>query len=646
MNRSGATTRRLPATILTTHGRTSCLAGGGNGFTTSAASSAGYDTVTTRNQLDNINTETQTLIAGVFGSGEIPPDGMSTRSSTLPTLPEMTEAALNILDNGSDGLFLVVEHEGSDTYSHGYGMSYETRTEGMVRSVVELSAAVQKAIEWKANNPNTIILVTADHETGGLQVPDENSPAGTIPSVSWSTVGHTDDPVPVYADGVSADQINGQQIDNTDIFDILKPAVDETPWQAAAGSPTKVNVSSSYYSAGYHFTPLTDGNVTALGGYFNGTKPVRLFNKATGALLAETTVTANNDWNYTAISPVFVEEGVQYTVAVHLAGSGGSYERGVDFPITSDNVRIDASTFAGSASDPDARPTNNFTYNMIGQADIAFAPSDSGTPADTPTPSPSPTPSPTPSNEIATMITPVPGSTLSGSEVTFTWTDINRTLYFRIGSSLGGSQYYSRFVPENASSTHTVTGLPTDGSTIYVRLSTYIHGTGWQHQDYQYTANNSGSSSVDGDTPWQAAADAPNKVNINWNLAAGYHFTPLTDGDVTALGGYFNGSKTVRLFNKATGTLLAETTVTANNDWGYTAISPVSVEEGVQYTVAVYLAGSGGSYQRVDLPLTSGDIRIDGGTYTGTVNDPDARPILVNFSSIYGQADIAFVPSR
>ncbi len=120
----------------------------------------------------------------------------------------------------------------------------------------------------------------------------------------------------------------------------------------------------------YHFTPQVNGTINQLGGYFNGTKVVKLFNKITGVLLAQTTVSAGNNWAYSSITPVTVQAGVQYTVAVYMAGSGGSYLNVGSgyFPRTFDNVRIDATTYASTSSNPNI---SNTIY-MYGQADIRF----------------------------------------------------------------------------------------------------------------------------------------------------------------------------------------------------------------------------------------------------------------------------------
>ena len=84
------------------------------------------------------------------------------------------------------------------------------------------------------------------------------------------------------------------------------------------------------------------------------------------------------------------------------------------------------------------------------------------------------------------MQTPVPGTTLSGNQATFTWTAGSGTAYWLdIGSVAGGNQYYQSG-SLNALTT-TVYSLPADGSTIYVTLYTYVGGE-WLNNAYTYTS--------------------------------------------------------------------------------------------------------------------------------------------------------------
>ena len=88
------------------------------------------------------------------------------------------------------------------------------------------------------------------------------------------------------------------------------------------------------------------------------------------------------------------------------------------------------------------------------------------------------------------MSTPAQGSTLSGSSVTFTWTEgAGASAYWLdIGNAAGGNNYYSSGNLGTALST-TANGLPTDGSTVYATLYSLIDDV-WTPNAYTYTAYN------------------------------------------------------------------------------------------------------------------------------------------------------------
>ncbi len=87
----------------------------------------------------------------------------------------------------------------------------------------------------------------------------------------------------------------------------------------------------------------------------------------------------------------------------------------------------------------------------------------------------------------AAMISPVQGSVLNSSTVTFTWGGaLNVTAHpLELGTTGAGSQNLFNSGSITAASA-TVTGLPTSG-TVYARLSSMIDGA-WQYSDYTYTA--------------------------------------------------------------------------------------------------------------------------------------------------------------
>jgi serine protease len=87
----------------------------------------------------------------------------------------------------------------------------------------------------------------------------------------------------------------------------------------------------------------------------------------------------------------------------------------------------------------------------------------------------------------AAISSPTPGSTFSSSSVTFSWTSgTGVSQYFLyVGNSVGGNEIYGQSQGTNRSVT--VSGIPTDGRTIYVRLWSLL-STGWQFTDYTYRA--------------------------------------------------------------------------------------------------------------------------------------------------------------
>jgi len=189
------------------------LGGGANGLTPTAATSAGYDVVTTRTALLALDTEDPllTLLSGQFGSTHLPYEYDGTWDD-LPHLHEMAATALAILDNNPNGFFLMIEGGRIDHAGH------DNDLQRVIYETIEFNDTVQLVLDWAASRTDTLIIVTADHETGGLTVVQNNG-VGNWPDVTWSTTGHTGVNVPIYADGPNAHYVAGV-LDNTQIFSI------------------------------------------------------------------------------------------------------------------------------------------------------------------------------------------------------------------------------------------------------------------------------------------------------------------------------------------------------------------------------------------------------------------------------------------
>ena len=178
---------------------------------TSDAVDAGYLLVTDKHELAALDTESATHVAGFFGEGHMPyeRDGLG----DYPHLSEMTVVALNILDNDPDGFFLMVEGARMDHAAH------DNDIDRNIGEMLEFAHAVQFVLDWAAGRSDTLILVTADHETGGLSIL-ENNGVGQVPTVSWETEAHTPVNVPIYGWGANAQLASGL-IDNINIFWIM-----------------------------------------------------------------------------------------------------------------------------------------------------------------------------------------------------------------------------------------------------------------------------------------------------------------------------------------------------------------------------------------------------------------------------------------
>ena len=190
------------------------LGGGSIGMSKVAPDSAGYSIFWTAQALRNLDTETTGPVCGLFGA-EIPFEWEGV--GELPHLSQMTETALRILDNDTDGFFLMVEGGKIDWACH------DNHLPKAIGEVLEFERAVRVVLNWAKDREDTLIVVTADHETGGLKV-DKNNGVWNYPAVRWSTKGHSAAKVPVYASGQYAQRFVGP-MDNTDIHKFILEAV-------------------------------------------------------------------------------------------------------------------------------------------------------------------------------------------------------------------------------------------------------------------------------------------------------------------------------------------------------------------------------------------------------------------------------------
>ena len=120
-----------------------------------------------------------------------------------------TQTAINLLSQGKKGFFLMVEGSEIDFLAH------ENKTPGVVLETLDFDRAIGAALKFAASNGETLIIVTADHETGGMTLNGGDYKTGKV-LAKYTSGEHTGIVVPVYAFGPGADQFTGF-MENTDI---------------------------------------------------------------------------------------------------------------------------------------------------------------------------------------------------------------------------------------------------------------------------------------------------------------------------------------------------------------------------------------------------------------------------------------------
>jgi len=162
--------------------------------------------------------------------------GSVARNANIPTLAEMTRAALNVLDEDPDGFVLMIEGGAVDWASHA------NQSGRMIEEMMDFNAAVEVVCQWVESNSSwdeTLLIVTGDHECGYLTGPDpqdrwtpvQNNGVGALPGMKWNSRTHTNSLIPLFAKGAAvhlfqqyadqSDPLCGPYIDNTEVAKVI-----------------------------------------------------------------------------------------------------------------------------------------------------------------------------------------------------------------------------------------------------------------------------------------------------------------------------------------------------------------------------------------------------------------------------------------
>ena len=133
------------------------------------------------------------------------------------TLAELTATAIRLLSRHPDGFFLMVEEAAIDRMGH------YNNARLAIQAVHELDRAVARARK-ESDDAETLLIVTADHECGGLGFDEAVTGTELDACLSWETTGHTPVSVPLNAVGPGANLLAGDY-ENTHVFAAMAAAM-------------------------------------------------------------------------------------------------------------------------------------------------------------------------------------------------------------------------------------------------------------------------------------------------------------------------------------------------------------------------------------------------------------------------------------
>jgi alkaline phosphatase len=117
-------------------------------------------------------------------------------------MPQQVEKALRVLEKDKDGFFLMVEGSRIDVEAHSNNLKK------VIQETLDFDRAVGVVLEWMKKHPDTLLVVTADHQTGGLSITGADRTTGMVKG-EFTTFRHSGVAVPVYAAGAGAGRFTG-----------------------------------------------------------------------------------------------------------------------------------------------------------------------------------------------------------------------------------------------------------------------------------------------------------------------------------------------------------------------------------------------------------------------------------------------------
>lgn len=145
------------------------------------------------NQLGDVDS-----VVGLFSKKDLP-----RVNERKPSLPDMTRKAIKILSKNKNGFFLMVEGSQIDWGGHDNNLEYITS------EIIDFDDTIGVGLEFAEKNSDTLVIVVADHETGGFAIHDGSIKEKMVSESDFTGTYHTGEMVPVFAYGPGASDFTG-----------------------------------------------------------------------------------------------------------------------------------------------------------------------------------------------------------------------------------------------------------------------------------------------------------------------------------------------------------------------------------------------------------------------------------------------------
>jgi len=132
-------------------------------------------------------------------------------------LLKSAKKSIEILNQNKKGFFVMIEGSQIDWGGHANDTDY------IITEMVDFDKSIGYALDFAAKNKETLVIITADHETGGFALMGGNMKTGEV-KAAFTTKGHTGQMIPVFAFGPGA-EVFGGIYNNYDIFTKIKQAL-------------------------------------------------------------------------------------------------------------------------------------------------------------------------------------------------------------------------------------------------------------------------------------------------------------------------------------------------------------------------------------------------------------------------------------